>query len=102
MKKTHNRAEENGRLGCLKKQAKRILKFSIENFNPSVRTFRLGRQQNNKSIEIWSLKVFVQKLNYVHNSPVETGFVNDAVDWKYSSARNYYINNNTVLEINLN
>ncbi|GGF23992.1 hypothetical protein GCM10011518_36580 [Flavobacterium limi] len=46
-------------------------------------------QQNNKSIEIWSLKVFEQKLNYIHNNPVETGFVINPIDWKYSSARNY-------------
>ena len=36
-------------------------------------------QQNNKPIEIWSLKVFEQKLNYIHNNPVETGFITDAV-----------------------
>ena len=34
--------------------------------------------------------------------PVETGFVTDAVDWKYSSARNYANNDHTVLEIDLN
>jgi putative transposase len=27
-------------------------------------------QQNNQPIEIWSLKVFEQKLNYFHNNPV--------------------------------
>ena len=48
-------------------------------------------QQNNKPIEIWALKVFEQKLNYIHNNLVETGFVNDPIDYKYSSssARNY-------------
>ena len=45
-------------------------------------------QQNNQPIEIWSLKVFEQKLNYIHNNPVESGFVTDPIDWKYSSARN--------------
>jgi putative transposase len=59
-------------------------------------------QQNNKSIEIWSLKVFEQKLNYIHNNPVETGFVINPIDWKYSSARNYGDNDQTVLEININ
>ena len=34
--------------------------------------------------------------------PVETGFVTDAVDWKYSSVRNYANNDHTVLEIDLN
>ncbi|WP_134145952.1 REP-associated tyrosine transposase [Flavobacterium sp. 270] len=59
-------------------------------------------QQHNHPIEIWSLKVFEQKLNYVHQNPVETGFVTDPIDWKYSSARNYGNNDQTVLEIDLN
>jgi REP element-mobilizing transposase RayT len=64
--------------------------------------FRQFWQQNNKPIEIWSLKVFEQKLNYIHNNPVETGFVTNPVDWKYSSARNYGDNDQTVLEIDIN
>jgi REP element-mobilizing transposase RayT len=59
-------------------------------------------QQNNHPIEIWSLKVFEQKLNYIHNNPIMTGFVTYAIDWKYSSARNYGNNVHTVLEIDLN
>jgi REP element-mobilizing transposase RayT len=59
-------------------------------------------QQNNQPIEIWSLKVFEQKLNYIHNNPVESGFVTDPVDWKYSIVRNYGNNHHTVLEIDLN
>ena len=59
-------------------------------------------QQNNKSIELWSLKVFEQKLNYIHNNPVLSGFVTNPVDWKYSSARNYGNNDNTILEIDKN
>lgn len=59
-------------------------------------------QQNNHPIEIWSSKVFEQKLTYIHNNPVEAGFVTDAVDWKYSSARNYADNDHTILEIDLN
>ena len=59
-------------------------------------------QQHNKPIEIWSLKVFNQKLDYIHNNPVESGFITDAIDWKYSSARNYANNDQTILEINLN
>jgi len=64
--------------------------------------FRQFWQQNNKPIEIWSFKVFEQKLNYIHNNPLETGFVTNPVDWKYSSARNYGDNDQTVLEIDIN
>lgn len=59
-------------------------------------------QQNNEPIEIWSLKVFEQKLNYIHHNPVEAGFVTDPIDYKFSSARNYGNNDQTVLEIDLN
>ena len=59
-------------------------------------------QQNNKPIGIWSLKVFEQKLNYIHNNPVQTGFVTDPIDWKYSNARNYGNDDHTILEIDLN
>lgn len=59
-------------------------------------------QQHNNPIEIWTLKVFEQKLNYIHNNPVASGFVTDPIDWKYSSARNYGNNDNRVLEIDLN
>ena len=57
-------------------------------------------QQHNKPIEIWSDKVIQQKIDYVHNNPVESGFVTDPVDWKNSSARNYQ-EDQTVLEIDI-
>ena len=58
-------------------------------------------QQHNQPIEIWSYPVFKQKLDYIHNNPIETGFVTDPTDWKYSSARNYGNNDHTILEIDL-
>ena len=30
-----------------------------------------------------------QKIEYIHNNPVERGFIDDPVHWRYSSARNY-------------
>lgn len=59
-------------------------------------------QQNNKSIEVWSLKVFEQKLNYIHQNPVKSGFVIEPWEWKYSSARNYCDDYQGVLEIDVN
>lgn len=43
-----------------------------------------------------------QKLNYIHNNPLELGFVADTIDWKYSSARNYVNKDQTILEIDMN
>lgn len=64
--------------------------------------YRQFWQQDNHPIEIWSLKVFEQKLNYIHYNPVEAGFVIDPIDWKYSSARNYGNDDQTILKIDLN
>ena len=64
--------------------------------------FRQFWQQHNQPIEIWSYKVFEQKLNYIHNNPVMSGFVMNPVDWKFSSARNYGDNDHTILEIDIN
>ena len=30
-----------------------------------------------------------QKLQYIHNNPVQRGYVDDPLHWRYSSARNY-------------
>lgn len=55
-------------------------------------------QHHNKPIELWSEKVIKQKIEYIHNNPVESGFVINPVDWKYSSARNL-AGDHTVLSI---
>jgi putative transposase len=33
--------------------------------------------------------IFEQKLNYIHQNPVQPGFVDNAIDYPYSSARDY-------------
>ena len=46
-------------------------------------------QQNNKPIELWSEEVIDQKVDYIHNNPILSGFVLEAHHWKYSSAIDY-------------
>ena len=46
-------------------------------------------QQHNKPIELWSNEVIEQKIDYIHNNPVVAGFVTEACDWKYSSAKTF-------------
>ncbi len=46
-------------------------------------------QQHNKPIILWSAEVIDQKLDYIHNNPVEAGFVLEPEHWKYSSAIDY-------------
>ena len=57
-------------------------------------------QHHNQPIELWSESVIQQKIDYIHNNPVESGFVTDPIDWKYSSARNYQ-DDQTILEIDI-
>ncbi len=46
-------------------------------------------QHHNKPIELWMPSVIKQKLDYIHNNPVESSFVIHPEDWKYSSAKNF-------------
>lgn len=46
-------------------------------------------QHNNKPIELWSPAVIDQKVEYIHNNPVEAGVVKEPWHWKYSSAIDY-------------
>ncbi|VBB47503.1 transposase (fragment) [uncultured Paludibacter sp.] len=44
---------------------------------------------DNHPIELWSNKVIDQKLNYIHNNPVEEGLVFKPEQYVYSSAIDY-------------
>lgn len=39
------------------------------------------------------------KIDYIHNNPVEAGLVENITDWKYSSARNYYLDDDSVFAV---
>lgn len=67
--------------------------------NSNVKKYQFW-QQHNQPVELWSNAVIDQKVNYIHQNPVVSGFVTDPLDWKYSSARNYN-NDQTVLEIDI-
>ncbi len=43
--------------------------------------------------------MFNQKLNYIHLNPVKKGYVAKPEDWLHSSARNYILNDNSVIDI---
>jgi hypothetical protein len=47
-------------------------------------------QQHNHPIELTTLDMFYQKMEYIHNNPVEAGFVENEEDYLYSSARDFY------------
>ncbi|RUT78079.1 REP-associated tyrosine transposase [Ancylomarina longa] len=46
-------------------------------------------RHDNRPIELWSNKVIDEKINYIHNNPVEEGLVTYPEEYVYSSARDY-------------
>ena len=46
-------------------------------------------QEGNHAIELFNEKFVWDKINYIHNNPVEAGLVKQAHEWVYSSASNY-------------
>lgn len=63
-----------------------FLKEGLKTSN--VTQYQFWRHDNNP-IELWSNKVIWQKINYVHQNPVEAGLVFRAEDYRYSSAIDY-------------
>ena len=51
-------------------------------------------RQDNQPKECYSPAFTVQKLNYIHNNPVEAGIVDKAEEYVYSSARDHYYQKN--------
>lgn len=62
-------------------------KAGAENSRNSIYQFW---QQDNHPKELFSKKFTNQKLDYIHNNPVEAGIVEKAEEYMYSSARDYY------------
>ena len=50
--------------------------------------FHLWRNDN-KPIELWSNKVIQEKIDYIHNNPVDAGLVFKPENYVYSGAINY-------------
>lgn len=46
-------------------------------------------QQHNHPIELNNHRIALQRLDYIHNNPVVSGFVEKAEDWVHSSAVDY-------------
>jgi REP element-mobilizing transposase RayT len=58
-------------------------------------------QSGSHSEGILSHNFLVQKLNYIHNNPVRKGFVERPEHWLYSSARNYILDDHSILKVDL-
>ena len=52
------------------------------------RRYQLWQEGSHPKI-IETEAIMRQKLDYIHDNPVKSGFVSDPTHWRYSSARNY-------------
>ncbi len=50
-------------------------------------------QHENHPILLNNTNIHTQRLNYLHENPVRAGFVTEPQQWLYSSAVDYYTNN---------
>ena len=58
--------------------------------NGNNKDWQFSAAQHNKPLEIISQEMFDEKLAYIHQNPVQAGFVTREEDWKYSSARDFF------------
>ena len=83
----------------LKFTARSILKFMLMNDDPLLHQLKVKAadrqyqvwERNSLSIDLWSEKVFIQKLNYLHNNPMQAKWqlAITPESYKYSSALFY-------------
>ena len=67
-------------------------------YNNNNQKFQVWKQNNHPEVCIHP-KFTLQKLNYIHFNPVAAGIVDQACDYKFSSARNYAGRNDFVLKV---
>jgi putative transposase len=87
--------------------AMKIIDAIINNPNESRRKWMLGifeknglENKNNKKYQFWKIEnhpvlldtvaMYDQRLSYLHDNPVRAGFVQEPQHWHYSSAIDYY------------
>lgn len=56
--------------------------------NPRNKNYQVW-QQDNHPVEVYSPKFTLSKVLYIHNNPVEEGYVSRPEDYLYSSAKDY-------------
>ncbi len=56
-------------------------------------------QEGYHPVALISEQLFYEKIAYIHENPVKKGFVEKPEHWKYSSARNYLLNDDSLISI---
>ena len=61
-------------------------------------TYAIWKEQT-RSIPVFSPKMFNIKVEYIHQNPIRKGLVNHPEKWLWSSWRNYYLDDNSIMNI---
>ncbi|MFD2874579.1 transposase [Mucilaginibacter ximonensis] len=72
----------------------------VSKFNPKIKDYQFW-QEGLHPIELSTAKFIDQKINYIHQNPVEAGIVFRAEDYVLSSAAQYAGEFNALLEVSL-
>lgn len=83
--------------------AKKIIAYLTERNAKTIldqfKYYKKSYKGEDRKIQLWQEGVYpqmildevmmCQKVDYIHQNPVKRGFIDEATDWRYSSARNY-------------
>jgi putative transposase len=80
--------------------ARRVIDYLKErNYSASLAKLQHGVRDRNYRYSLWQAEknvypifsegLFLQKVNYIHNNPVQAGMVERAIDYRWSSARTW-------------
>ena len=87
---------------CETENKKRALSYLRKNAeNVSGQKFKLWEDRFD-CLVITNEKTLLGKIQYIHNNPQKKGLVESFIDWPYSSARNYFCEDNSLIEVDKN
>jgi len=78
---------------------KHILSLLNKSFYKKAGTIKQIWQRDNYPEVIQTEKFYNNKVEYIHHNPVKAGYVEKPEDWLYSSARNMYLNDDSILAV---
>jgi len=88
-KKLTSQLKEDGRFEILN----RLKKFATRKIEHPFWT------EGNRPLGIYTEKILRSKIDYIHANPLRRGLVKDLKDYPYSSFRNYYLNDESLIKI---
>ena len=102
-------------VGDFKKFASRSLREQMEKDKKTtwLKSFKLDEpkkknwqyriwQERFDDLAIYSLRIAKSKINYIHNNPVRKKMVEKPEEYLYSSARNYILNDQSIIAVDTN